>query len=221
MSLLSSSLPRPKSVHDGGFTLLEVIVAMGVMTVGLMAAAVLAAGTMGTTHASKFMSAAGILSSEKLEDLNRWNVNDPQICIPTGISSMGSLSQDLQATVTCPAGSSGTVNYYDDVFMGETGITSAVACPVASSCFTETVSGTGPNGIVYTTTYHAPSGIISSQNSTTAPTLATFHRRWVIESQPALNGTAVGGVRRITVQVTAFDATVRPAVNFQMSMVRP
>jgi hypothetical protein len=31
----------------------------------------------------------------------------------------------------------------------------------------------------------------------------------------------VGGVRRITVQVTALDATVRPAVNFQMSMVRP
>src|SRR5580658_2822230 len=220
MSLLSSSLSRPKSVCDGGFTLLEVIVSIFVMTVGLMAAAVLAGSTMGTTHASKFMSAAGILTSEKLEDLNRWDVNDPQICIPTGDSSMGSLSQDLQATVTCPSGSSGTVNYYDDVFMGETGVTS-VACPIASSCFTETVSGTGPSGIVYTTTYHAPSGIISSQNSTIAPTSATFHRRWVIEWQPALNGTAVGGVRRITVQVTGLDSTVRPGVNFQMSMVRP
>jgi prepilin-type N-terminal cleavage/methylation domain-containing protein len=215
------SLSRRKSVHEGGFTLLEVIVAMGVMTIGLMAAAVLAGSTMGTTRTSKFMSAAGILASEKLEDLNRWDVNDPQICIPTGSTSEGSLSQDVRATVTCPAGSSGTVNYYDDVFMGETGVTSAVACPIASSCFTETVSGSGPNGVVYTTTYHAPSGIISSQNSTTAPTSATFHRRWVIESQPALNGTAVGGVRRITVQVAGLDATVQSAVNFQMSMVRP
>jgi type II secretory pathway pseudopilin PulG len=221
MSLLSSSLSRPKGDCLGGFTLLEVIVATGVMTVGLMAAAMLTGSTMGSTRASKFMSAAGILASEKLEDLNRWVVNDPQVCIPTGSSSMGSLSQDLQVTVTCPTGSSGTVNYYDDVFMGETGVTSAVACPIASSCFTETVSGTGPSGIVYTTTYHAPSGIISSQNSTIAPTSATFHRRWVIESQPELNGTAVNGVRRITVQVTALDATVRPAVNFQMSMVRP
>jgi hypothetical protein len=167
------------------------------------------------------MSAAGILASEKLEDLNRWNMNDPQICIPAGNSVEGSLSQDLQATVTCPAGSSGTVNYYDDVFMGETGVASAAACPIASSCFTETVSGTGPSGIVYTTTYHAPSGIISSQNSTTAPTLATFHRRWIIEWEPALNGSAVGGVRRITVQVTGLDVTVQPGVNFQMSMVRP
>ena len=40
MSLLSSS--RPKSIREGGFTLLEVIVAMGVMTVGLTAAALLA-----------------------------------------------------------------------------------------------------------------------------------------------------------------------------------
>ena len=216
------SLSRPrKRVHDGGFTLVEVIVAMAVMTIGLMAAAVLAGNTMGIAHASKFMSAAGILASEKLEDLNRWDMNDPQICVPTGNSSMGSLTQDLEATVTCPTGSSGTVNYYDDVFMGETGVTSSSACPIASSCFTETVSGTGPNGIVYTTTYHAPSGIISSQNSTTPPTQATFHRRWVIEWQPALNGTAVGSVRRITVQVTGLDSTVRPGVNFQMSMVRP
>ena len=94
------------------------------------------------------------------------------------------------------SGSSGTVNYYDDVFMGETGVTSANACPIASSCFTETVSGTGPGGIIYTTTYHAPSGIISSQNSTTAPTTATYHRRWVIESQPSLNGLKVFTGRR-------------------------
>lgn len=215
------SLSGSKSQHDSGFTLVEVVVAMGVMTIGLMAAAALTASTMGTSRASKFMSTAGTLGSEKLEDLNRWNMNDPQICIPTGSSSMGSLSQDIQVAVTCPSGASATVNYYDDVFMGETGVTSSVACPIASSCFTETISGTGPSGIVYTTTYHAPSGIISSQNSTTAPTSATFHRRWVIESQPSLNGSAVAGVRRITVQVSGLDATVRPVVNFQMSMVRP
>jgi len=214
------SLSRPRRVRDRGFTLIEVVVSIFVMTVGLMAAAVLAGSTMGITHVSKFMSTAGILASEKLEDLNRWDVNDPQICIPTANTSMGSLSQDVQATVTCPAGSSGTVNYYDNVFMGETGVTSAAACPIATSCFTETVSGTSPSGVVYTTTYHAPSGIISSQNSATAPTSATFHRRWVIESQPALNGMTVSGVRRITVQVTGLDPTVQSG-NFQMTMVRP
>jgi hypothetical protein len=43
----------------------------------------------------------------------------------------------------------------------------------------------------------------------------------VIEMGPVINGAAVNGVRRITVQVTSLDASVRPGVNFEMSLVRP
>ncbi len=215
-----SQSPR-KNSSDRGFSLLEVVVALAVMTVGLMAEAALTAQIMSSTRSSKFMSAAGVYASEKLEDLNRWDVNDPQICVPTGSASVGSLTQDITLTVTCPSGSTAVVNYFDNVFQGETGVNSNSECPGATSCFTETVSGSGGGGTIYTTTYHTPSGIISTVNSSTAPSLGTFHRRWVIELAPTLSGSPVNGVRRMTVQVTSLDKTVRPGVNFQMSLIRP
>jgi hypothetical protein len=43
----------------------------------------------------------------------------------------------------------------------------------------------------------------------------------VIEASPLINGTAVSGIRRVTVLVTLLDQTVQPGVTFQMSIVRP
>jgi hypothetical protein len=48
-----------------------------------------------------------------------------------------------------------------------------------------------------------------------------FHRRWLIEQDPVVNGVTLTGSRRITVLVTLSNLSVRPAVNFQMSTVRP
>jgi prepilin-type N-terminal cleavage/methylation domain-containing protein len=201
---------------EAGFTLLEVLVAIGILTVGLMSAVLLTTATLGTTRQSKYMSMATVFASEKLEDLNRWGSDDPEICVPTGSTSTGSLTSDTAPSILCPgAVSSTTVNYYDDVFLGETNDTSI--CPGgASSCFTETVSSVSNGSTVYTTTSHAPNGIITTSTSSTAPAATTFHRRWIIEQNAP-----VTGVRRITVLVTLTDASVQAPITFQMSIVRP
>jgi prepilin-type N-terminal cleavage/methylation domain-containing protein len=206
----------PSNGPEAGFTLLEVLVAIGILTVGLMSAVLLTTETLGTTRQSKYMSMAAVLASEKLEDLNRWDADDPEICVPTGSASTGSLTSDTAPSILCPGGvSSTTVNYYDNVFLGETNDTSI--CPGgANSCFTETVSSISNGSTVYTTTSHAPNGIITTSTSSTAPAATTFHRRWIIEQNAP-----VTGVRRITVLVTLTDASVQPPISFQMSMVRP
>jgi hypothetical protein len=47
-----------------------------------------------------------------------------------------------------------------------------------------------------------------------------FHRSWLIEGAPIINGTQLTGVRRITVLVTLTDLSVKPGVSTQMSLVR-
>ncbi len=210
-----------------GFSLLETLVALFVLAIGILATAVLAGRTMSTGRQSKYMSLATTLASEKLEDLSRWNYKNPNVCVETGDTSEGSITSDAAAqTITCPTadgGASGTVAYYDWVFMNTTGST---ACPDTTyGCFMETVyNSTNSN---YSTIYHAPSGVVSLTSSTTAPASSgiTFKRRWLIESNPTVN-TASGtitltGSRRITVLVILMDATVQPPVTFQMSMIRP
>jgi hypothetical protein len=190
---------------------------------------------MNTGRQSKYMSLAAELASEKLEDLSRWNPDDPQICVSAG-SSVGSLTKDVLQTTTCPpplsqctqtTGRSATVNYYDDVYMATVNSTD---CPNTTyGCFSETVSSPGSGATIYTTT-HAPDGTI---NVLTAPTMPspTFHRRWIIEADSPVAGVSalcLPGTRRVTVLVTLMDLSVQmytkstqPTVSFQMSMVRP
>ncbi len=215
-----SRSPIPEPVGGHGFTLLEVLISLVVLTVALLSLAALAAKMMGGTRGSQYIGMAATLASAKLEDLNRWNSNDPQICVPTGSTTAGSLSSDSLQSVTC-GGAATSISYYDDVSMNVTNTSGD--CPNGTTgCFAETTAAVTGGNTVYYTTYHSPDGTITySPQSTTAPTGSTFHRRWLIESNPAINGTAVSGVRRITVLVTSLDNTVRPPVSFQMSMVRP
>jgi len=212
------------SVHkvfpEAGFSLLEVTVAITILTVGTLSAALLSSKMMSGGQQSKYMSLAATLASEKLEDLNRWDADNPQLCVPSGNTTVGSLSSDVLQTTTCPSGSSGVVNYYDDVSLA---LNSGSDCPGATAgCFSETVSSISAGNTVYTTTYHSPDGTITTPAaSSTPPSTSTFHRRWVIESNPTIGGSAVSGVRRVTVLVTLLDQSVSPAVTFQMSVVRP
>lgn len=210
------------SVHNGssrdGFSLLEVMVAIAVLSIGLMSAALLTSKVMGQGEMSKYMSLAATLASEKLEDLNRWNSDNPQVCMPTGSATVGSLTTDVLQTTTCPSGSSGTVNYYDDVSLA---LKSGTDCPGGSAgCFAETISTISSGSTQYTSTYHSPDGTITSTTSATAPN-STFHRRWIVEINPTVGGSAINGVRRITVLVTLLDQSVQSAVTFQMSAVQP
>ena len=217
-----------------GFSLLEVVIAISVLVIGVSAMAALSATMLTRGHQSKYISLAGTLASEKLEDLNRltgaFNAgadnSDPNICVPSPAASEGNLATDTSTSITC-AGATETIYYYDNVSLD---VTNSTDCPnPADGCFAETVSGTSSGSATFFTTFHSPDGTIPNggivpaapASSATAPTNLTFHRRWVIEANPLINGTAVSGIRRITVLVTLLDQTVQPGVTFQMSIVRP
>jgi type II secretory pathway pseudopilin PulG len=216
---MSRSVPRDgraTRLGDGGFTRVEVMVAIFILTVALLAVASLATHATRGGVQSKYMSLAATLASEKLEDLNRFAANDPPVCVPTGSATVGSLTSDVLQTTICPTGTSAGVNYYDDISisLGNTGGN----CPgTTSGCFAETVSSQSGGSTVYTTTYHTPDGqVVMASPTSTPPTFTTFHRRWVIEANQPVTGT-----RRVTVLVTLMDNSVQPPVTFQMSAVRP
>ncbi len=207
-----------KRDHSRGFSMLEVVIALAILSVGVMAAAALTVKMLGTGRQSKYMSLAATLASEKLEDLNRYSPNDPQVCVPAGVASVGSLSQPIVQSTTCTAGTglTDTVAYYDTVNIGVSESNSD--CPNATAgCFSETTTGITGGNNSYTTTYHSPDGqIVTPAATSTAPANMTFQRNWIIEGN-----TPVTGTRRVTVLVTLLDKTVVPTVTYQMSLVRP
>lgn len=196
--------PSPNSdLRERGFTLVEVVIAISILVVGMLSAALLSARMMSAGRQSKFMSLAAMLASEKLEDLNRWDSDDPHVAVTSG-NVAGSLTADVNQDVTVEATTT-SVNYYDEISYAATG-----------GAISETVSGLGSGAIVYTTTTHTPDGTVTAMTSSTPPNAPTFRRRWVIEKD-----SPASGVRRVTVLVSLLDASVQPPVSFQMSMVRP
>ena len=196
-----------------GFTMVEVLVAILVLTVGLVALSSLATATLSGTESARFAGLAANLASEKLEDLNRWPYWDPNVYVASG-STAGGLTADAQATVTSQ-GVTETVNYYDNVYISD----SNTSASVQTGAITETVLGLVNGAETYTTLTHNPNGDAQPnsehQPSGGVPNAIAFHRRWVIEmDQP------VTGVKRITVLVTLTNQFVKPPVSYQMSMVR-
>src|SRR5437867_13319639 len=110
------SLSPHKKLSSPGFTLVEVLLASSVLAIGLLSAGLLAGQMVAGTDRSKYMSAASTLASGKLEDLNRWDLADPQVCVPSGSTAAGSLASDINQTTTCPSGTSASVSYYDDIY---------------------------------------------------------------------------------------------------------
>jgi prepilin-type N-terminal cleavage/methylation domain-containing protein len=62
-----------------GFTLVETMVAIVVLVVGLVSVAALMSQMVSNSSRSRYMSTAAVLASEKLEDLNRYPANDPNV----------------------------------------------------------------------------------------------------------------------------------------------
>jgi prepilin-type N-terminal cleavage/methylation domain-containing protein len=206
MSRHKGSRDRPR--RQRGFTLIETLAAIIVLSIGLVGMAVLMSNMMTGGARSRYMSEAAMLASEKLEDLERYPAADPNVAVTSGTSA-GSLSSDVSASVTSN-GSTDNVDYFDTIQLS-----------AAGGSISETASGKDASGNTnYTTITHAPTGEITSAISTTLPAPAAdtlaFERRWTIEKdQP------VGGVRRITVLVTLTNPVLVKSVTFQMSMVRP
>jgi prepilin-type N-terminal cleavage/methylation domain-containing protein len=186
--------------RERGFSLIEVVFAVGILAVGLSALAMLAAQSLGGTQRARYLSLATMLVSEKLEDLDRWPSGDPHV------AAGGSLTTDS---------ASGAINYYDDIdFSNRTGQVS------------ETIASTNGGTTTYTNVIHQATGIVNTTANTTAPAgagIISFHRRWLIEANPVVNGQTLTGARRVTVEVTLAGGAVRPgaAASFQQSLVRP
>jgi Tfp pilus assembly protein PilV len=187
----------------------EVMVAILVLSVGMLSVAALAGAMITAGGRSRYVSLETTLASEKLEELNHWSPTAPQIAVPTGSTSVGDLSSDV-------LDSTSGIAYYDDVNIDFSN--SGSDCPGSSDgCLAETVASQSGGTTQYTTTYHSPDGRIPPPTtSTTAPATLTFKRRWVIEANAP-----VAGVRRITVKVMPNTSTAQNSASFQMSTVRP
>jgi prepilin-type N-terminal cleavage/methylation domain-containing protein len=209
MRTLKSYQHRKPARRNGGpargFTLVEVVIAITVLVVGLCALAALVAQSLTGTTNARYLSTATTLASEKLEDLDRWQATDPNVVVPVGQTSVGSLTTDA----------TGTPNYYDDVDLSN-----------GSGQVVESTAGTTGGTTTYNNVTHNATGYIVDVDNATSPATTgagtlRFHRRWLIELSPAVNGITLTGSRRVTVVVTLATNTSGPGVSFQMSMIRP
>jgi Tfp pilus assembly protein PilV len=177
---------------------MEVLIAMFILSVGLTAMAGLVAQSLSGTDRARYMGLATTLVSEKLEDLNHWPAVEPHV------AAGGSLTSDA---------ASGTIDYYDDIDLSNT-----------NGYVSETIASTNGATTTYTNVIHNATGYVNTVATTAAPAgsgIISFHRRWLIEANPVVNGITLTGSRRVTALVTLSNVAVKPAVSFQMSMVRP
>jgi len=188
-----------------GFTLLETLIAIAILTIGLLSIALLVARATASSNTSRYMSTQSLLASEKLDDLNRLPASDPAIAIPGGATA-GNLTVDTNQMVTVGAVTQ-NVDYFDQIQIA--GSNGSIA---------ETLTSTDAAGVTtYVTTTHTPNGTVTQSASAAAPATPpgtiTFGRRWIIEKD-----TPIPGTRRITVVVRVINQP--QSVPFQMGMVR-
>jgi prepilin-type N-terminal cleavage/methylation domain-containing protein len=198
-----------KTAHARGFTLLEVLISLVILTVGVVALA----GVLGklgvNTDQTRYISTAALLASNKLEDFNRYASGDAAITVSSGTTA-GSLTAD-------------TAGYFDEVLLSSgAGSSSAGSGSMFTSAgyVSEVISSVSGGTTIYTTISQTPTGVpppYPLPTSTTLPTLNSdtlqFKRRWLIEAN-----TPITGVNRFTVLVTLMNSN--SAVSFQASMVR-
>lgn len=185
------------------------MVAIGVLTVGLMSIAALMANVYKNTVRSRYMLSAARLASEKLEDLTSYGLSDPRAHL-----AGGSLTADTAPSAQTWNSGTVYVNYYDTVTLNN-----------ATGSMSETYEILNGSNVQYVTQSFAANGILQwntasgypSAPSSTAPTVGeTYDRRWTIQAN-----TPVTGLYMITVLVTLENGSISPPVTFQMSTVRP
>ena len=179
-------MSRRKRNRNSGFTILEVMVAILVLTIGLVGTAALMSTTVSSTARSHLMSTAALLASEKLEDLGRFDKTD------TPVQAGGSLVAN-------------TSGYFDNVQISvdngqinETTTTNGV-----STSYVQTPT----SGMTVT-----PNAGLPAVSSDTL----TFNRRWIIATNTPTTGVRTVTVlvtattQAIKPQVTFQMSMVRP-----------
>jgi prepilin-type N-terminal cleavage/methylation domain-containing protein len=204
---MEALLSHPKKRIQRGFTLIEVLLAIAVLTFGLLALAGFIAQMSVGTNQTRYMQLAAMLASEKLEDLNR---------IPNVDPSMTTAGGDL--TTNVPAATFGTgankeVFAYND----------QVQISTTNGLAREVIVGTDTTGTVgFWEISTSPNGTANSVFTVGVPVATAddliFTRRWAVEvDKPAV------GLRRITVLVSLVSPidVGGKVSNFQATLVRP
>ena len=241
--------PYRQRVEEGGFTLLECMVAIAVLTIGLTASALLMSITFKNSVRSRYMAEAAQLASEKLEDLNRFPVSitsgvyypDPHVFVPsgstcnlsastTGTSCVGSVAPAL----TCAGRGNCTQNAAaatQTIAVGDAGAGGTVSNIAATVSYSDSVFLSAANGTI-SETYETVGGSTPNYSTLSYSPTGTTPVPSNSSTAPTVGETfdrrwvieqdaPLAGVRRITVLVTLMDETIWPPVTFQMSMVRP
>ncbi len=189
---METSQLLPKSRGQRGFTLLETMVAIFVLTIGLFGTAALMSQSVNLGARARYMSTAALLASEKMEDLDRFPTADPNM------TAGGSLGGDV-------------AGYFDTVQISSN---DGNINEVISDSGTTTLYTQQPTGIVTVT----PGGALAAAT----PDMLTFDRRWLITLSPTVGGTTLTGAHQITVLVTLKNQSLNPnPVTFQTSLVHP
>jgi prepilin-type N-terminal cleavage/methylation domain-containing protein len=100
-------LARSRFSNDAGFSLLEVLIAMGVMTVGLVSLAQLFALSIGANHSSKTTTFAVLLAQQKMEQLRGLTWGFDPVGLP--VSDVTTNSSAVPQATGCPTASGGGV----------------------------------------------------------------------------------------------------------------
>src|ERR1700743_973582 len=79
METLQSPRKAVKKSRQRGFTLIETMVSILVLTIGLVGKAALMSSSVNMGAHARYVSTAALLASEKMEDLDRYPDNDPNI----------------------------------------------------------------------------------------------------------------------------------------------
>jgi prepilin-type N-terminal cleavage/methylation domain-containing protein len=191
METLQSPRKPLKRFRQRGFTLIEMMVSILVLTIGLVGTAALMSNSVNMGAHARYVSTAALLASEKMEDLDRFPNNDPNL------SAGGSLTANI------------------------TGYSDSVQISTANGNMNETTTANGvttlytqkPDGTVVVT----PGAALGAAT----PDVLTFNRRWLITANPTVGANVITGAVQITVLVTLTNQALNPPVTYQTSLVHP
>ena len=189
---ISQSLRKAvKASRQRGFTLIETMVSILILTIGLVGTAALMSNSVNMGAHARYVSTAALLASEKMEDLDRFPDNDPNL------TPGGSLGADI------------------------TGYSDSVQISTANGNINEVTTANGvptlytqkPDGTVVVTSGAGLPAV--------TPDMLTYDRRWLITASPTVGPNVITGAVQITVLVTLTNQALKPAVTYQTSLVHP
>jgi prepilin-type N-terminal cleavage/methylation domain-containing protein len=185
-----SQQPR-KTSRQRGFTLIETMVSILILTIGLVGTAALMSSSVNMGAHARYNSTAALLASEKMEDLDRYPDNDPNM------APGGSLTGDV-------AGFNDSVQ----ISSNNGNINETTSSAGVNTLYTQTPDGT--------VTVTPGAGLAAATGDE-----LTYHRRWQLIANPTVGGVVVTGAVQITVLVTLTNQSLNPPVSYQTSLVHP